>query len=115
MEINFGYDEMKNFIMKGGKYKIANIKCFNQVPGNWYNGFRYTEEEVYTTPIEKATSLLTILEKKELWHGSWVLIGTCEKQVAKENSTKVRQFFGSSIIAFFIRFLMILMKKYSYD
>ena len=47
MEINFGYDEMKNFIMKGGKYKITNVKCFNQVPGNWYNGFRYTEEEVY--------------------------------------------------------------------
>jgi len=46
MEINFGYDEMKNFIIKGGKYKIVNVKCFNQVPGNWYNGFRYTEEEV---------------------------------------------------------------------
>ena len=47
MEFNFGYDEMKNFIIKSGKYKIVNVKCFNQVPGNWYNGFRYTEEEVY--------------------------------------------------------------------
>ena len=47
MEFNFGYDEMKNFILKTGKYKIVNVKCFKQVPSNWYNSFRYTEEEVY--------------------------------------------------------------------
>ncbi len=38
--------------------------------GYWYfkkKQKKDTEEEVYTTPIEKATSLLTILEKKELW------------------------------------------------
>ncbi|MFM2010268.1 MAG: hypothetical protein RLZZ479_659, partial [Bacteroidota bacterium] len=38
--------------------------------GYWYfkkKQKKNTEEEVYTTPIEKATSLLTILEKKELW------------------------------------------------
>jgi hypothetical protein len=29
--------------------------------------------------------------EKELWRGSWVLIGTCEKLVATENPTKVRQ------------------------
>lgn len=62
--------------------------------------------ECQAAPYEKYCSLELDKnwdeEKKELWHGSWVLIGTCEKQVAKENSTKVRQFFGSSIIAFFI-------------
>lgn len=46
MNISFDYNEMKNFISHTGKYKIVNVKCFNQVPGNWYNGFRYTEEEV---------------------------------------------------------------------
>ena len=46
MEINFGYDEMKNFILKGGKYKIANIKCFSPVPRSWSNNWQYTEEEV---------------------------------------------------------------------
>ncbi|REG99065.1 hypothetical protein [Flavobacterium aquicola] len=39
----------------------------------WYTKIRQKkkiEEEVYKTPIEKATSLLNILEKKELWqHG----------------------------------------------
>ncbi len=36
----------------------------------WYvkkNQKRKIEEEIYKTPIEKATSLLNILEKKELW------------------------------------------------
>ena len=44
MEINFGYDEMKNFILKGGKYKIANIKCFSPVPRSWSNNWQYTED-----------------------------------------------------------------------
>ena len=39
----------------------------------WYTKIRQKkkiEEEIYKTPIEKATSLLNILEKKELWqHG----------------------------------------------
>ena len=47
MQLDFTNDEMRNFILKTGKYKIVNVKCFNPVPGNWYNGFRYTEEEVY--------------------------------------------------------------------
>ena len=68
MEINFGYDEMKNFIMKGGKYKIANIKCFNQVSGNWYNGFRYTEEEVY---MEVAYLIDDIETEKWLFNGEY--------------------------------------------
>ena len=68
MEINFGYDEMKNFIMKGGKYKIANIKCFNQVSGNWYNGFRYTEEEVY---VEVAYLIDDIETEKWLFNGEY--------------------------------------------
>ena len=68
MEINFGYDEMKNFIMKGGKYKIANVKCFNQVSGNWYNGFRYTEEEVY---MEVAYLIDDIETEKWLFNGEY--------------------------------------------
>ena len=68
MEINFGYDEMKNFIMKGGKYKITNVKCFNQVSGNWYNGFRYTEEEVY---IEVAYLIDDIETEKWLFNGEY--------------------------------------------
>ena len=46
MEFNFGYDEMKNFILKTGKYKIVNVKCFIQAPGSWNTGFRNIEEEV---------------------------------------------------------------------
>jgi len=46
MEFNFGYDEMKNFILKTGKYKIVNVKCFIQVPSSWYNQYRREEEEV---------------------------------------------------------------------
>ena len=68
MEINFGYDEMKNFILKGGKYKIANIKCFSPVPGNWYNGFRYTEEEVY---VEVAYLIDDIETEKWLFNGEY--------------------------------------------
>jgi hypothetical protein len=37
---------MKNFISHTGKYKIVNVKCFIQVPSNWYNQFRREEEEV---------------------------------------------------------------------
>ena len=46
MNISFDYNEMKNFISHTGKYKIVNVKCFILVQGSWYNGFRYTEEEV---------------------------------------------------------------------
>jgi hypothetical protein len=68
MEINFGYDEMKNFIIKSGKYKIVNVKCFNQVSGNWYNGFRYTEEEVY---VEVAYLIDDIETEKWLFNGEY--------------------------------------------
>jgi len=46
MNISFDYNEMKNFISHTGKYKIVNVKCSYPVQGSWYNGFRYTEEEV---------------------------------------------------------------------
>jgi hypothetical protein len=46
MNISFDYNEMKNFISHTGKYKIVNVKCFIQVPSNWYNQFRREEEEV---------------------------------------------------------------------
>ena len=46
MNISFDYNEMKNFILHTGKYKIVNVKCFIQVPGSWNNGFRNIEEEV---------------------------------------------------------------------
>jgi hypothetical protein len=45
MEFNFEYDEMKNFIIKGGKYKIVNVKCWYPVRRDWTNGFQYTEKE----------------------------------------------------------------------
>lgn len=70
-------------------YDIKNIVAAESHWGNWWKyllaiiilagigAFAYwyfkkrqnkeTEEEVYKTPIEKATSLLTILEQKELW------------------------------------------------
>ena len=47
MEINFGYDEMKNFIIKGGKYKIVNVKCFSWIYPNPSNNWQYTEEEEF--------------------------------------------------------------------
>jgi hypothetical protein len=68
MEFNFGYDEMKNFILKTGKYKIVNVKCFKQIPGNWSNGFRYTEEEVY---VEVAYLIDDIETEKWLFNGEW--------------------------------------------
>jgi hypothetical protein len=68
MEFNFGYDEMKNFILKTGKYKIVNVKCFKQVPSSWYNGFRYTEEEVY---VEVAYLIDDIETEKWLFNGEW--------------------------------------------
>ncbi len=46
MNVSFDYNEMKNFILHTGKYKIVNVKCFIQVPGSWYNQFRREEEEV---------------------------------------------------------------------
>lgn len=46
MEIQFEYNEMKNFISHTGKYKIVNVKCFIIVAGSWYNQFRREEEEV---------------------------------------------------------------------
>jgi hypothetical protein len=68
MEFNFGYDEMKNFILKTGKYKIVNVKCFKQVPSNWYNGFRYMEEEVY---VEVAYLIDDIETEKWLFNGEY--------------------------------------------
>ena len=47
MEINFGYDEMKNFIIKSGKYKIVNVKCFSWIYPNPSNNWQYTEEEEF--------------------------------------------------------------------
>ena len=47
MEFNFGYDEMKNFIIKGGKYKIVNVKCWYFPPRNWSNSFQLVQEEDY--------------------------------------------------------------------
>ena len=47
MNISFDYNEMKNFILHTGKYKIVNVKCFILVAGSWYNQFR-REEEVDT-------------------------------------------------------------------
>ena len=47
MEINFGYDEMKNFIIKSGKYKIVNVKCFSWIHPNPSNNWQYTEEEEF--------------------------------------------------------------------
>ena len=46
MNMQFDYNEMKNFISHTGKYKIVNVKCFIQVPSSWYNQFRREEEEV---------------------------------------------------------------------
>ena len=46
MDISFDYNEMKNFILHTGKYKIVNAKCFILLLGSWYNGFRNIEEEV---------------------------------------------------------------------
>ena len=48
MNISFDYNEMKNFILHTGKYKIVNVKCFILVAGSWYNQFRREEEEVDT-------------------------------------------------------------------
>jgi hypothetical protein len=47
MEFNFGYDEMKNFIIKSGKYKILNVKCWYFLPRNWSNNFQLVQEEDY--------------------------------------------------------------------
>ena len=47
MEFNFGYDEMKNFIIKSGKYKIVNVKCWYFPPRNWSNNFQLVQEEDY--------------------------------------------------------------------
>jgi hypothetical protein len=47
MEFNFGYDEMKNFIIKSGKYKIVNVKCWYFLPRSWSNSFQLVQEEDY--------------------------------------------------------------------
>jgi hypothetical protein len=47
MEFNFGYDEMKNFIIKSGKYKIVNVKCWYFAPRNWSYNFQLVQEEDY--------------------------------------------------------------------
>ncbi len=44
MNISFDYNEMKNFISHTGKYKIVNVKCFIQLPSNWYSQIRREEE-----------------------------------------------------------------------
>ena len=46
MDISFDYNEMKNFILHTGKYKIVNVKCFILLPNSWYNQFREEFEEV---------------------------------------------------------------------
>lgn len=66
MEINFGYDEMKNFIIKGGKYKIANVKCFNWIYPNPSNNWQYTEEEEF---IEVAYQIDDIASEEWLCNG----------------------------------------------
>jgi hypothetical protein len=68
MQLDFTNDEMRNFILKTGKYKITNVKCFNPVPGNWYNGFRYTEEEVY---VEVAYLIDDIETEKWLFNSEY--------------------------------------------
>jgi hypothetical protein len=45
MNISFDYNEMKNFILHTGKYKIVNVKCFVLLSSNWYNQFRREEAE----------------------------------------------------------------------
>ena len=66
MEINFGYDEMKNFIIKGGKYKIANVKCFSWIYPNPSNNWQYTEEEEF---IEVAYQIDDIASEEWLCNG----------------------------------------------
>ena len=66
MEINFGYDEMKNFIIKGGKYKIANVKCFSWIYPNPSNNWQYTEEEEF---IEVAYQVGDIVSEEWLRNG----------------------------------------------
>jgi hypothetical protein len=62
MNISFDYNEMKNFILKTGKYKIVNVKCFNLIPGSWINRFTYQEEE-----IEIEVAYLTDDIESEKW------------------------------------------------
>ena len=66
MEINFGYDEMKNFIIKGGKYKIVNVKCFSWIYPNPSNNWQYTEEEEF---IEVAYQIGDITSEEWLCNG----------------------------------------------
>ena len=66
MEFNFGYDEMKNFIIKGGKYKIANVKCFSWIYPNPSNNWQYTEEEEF---IEVAYQIDDIASEEWLCNG----------------------------------------------
>ena len=44
MDISFDYNEMKNFILHTGKYKIVNVKCSIQTRNSWYNQFREEDE-----------------------------------------------------------------------
>ena len=91
MQLDFTNDEMRNFILKTGKYKIVNVKCFNPVPGNWYNGFRYTEEEVY---VEVAYLIDDIETEKWLFNDGYkrkdILQGrTVESAFYKEMKNKL--------------------------
>jgi len=45
MEFNFGYDEMKNFILKTGKYKVISVNSLDGVP--WYEEWEETVEVAY--------------------------------------------------------------------
>ena len=67
MNISFDYNEMKNFILHTGKYKIVNVKCFILVAGSWYNQFR-REEEVDT---EVAYLIDDIETEKWLFNGEY--------------------------------------------
>jgi hypothetical protein len=66
MEINFGYDEMKNFIIKNEKYKIVNVKCFSWIYPNPSNNWQYTEEEEF---IEVAYQIGDIASEEWLCNG----------------------------------------------
>ena len=68
MEFNFGYDEMKNFIIKSGKYKIVNVKCWYFPPRNWSNSFQLVQEEDY---MEVAYLIDDIETEKWLFNGEY--------------------------------------------
>ena len=66
MQFEFTYDEMKNFIIKSEKYKIANVKCFSWIYPNPSNNWQYTEEEEC---IEVAYQIGDIASEEWLFNG----------------------------------------------